>query len=119
MGERCLVGVMNNPQVAIARAELAKVAHNSNTCEGGVCVVHNPSNHGMQEWTFLYRSDRNIVERICPHGIGHPDPDQIYWWNSSGLDYQGIHGCDGCCHLAKVCTEALGDQIDSWVINEK
>jgi hypothetical protein len=32
------------------------------------------------------------MERICEHGIGHPDPDQIM------RDEAGwVHGCDGCC----------------------
>lgn len=30
-----------------------------------------------------------MMERMCPHGIGHPDPDEIT------LDV--VHGCDGCC----------------------
>ncbi len=44
----------------------------------------------MREWPQNYRSDLNMMERICPHGVGHPDPDDIY-----GV-YDG-HGCDGCC----------------------
>ena len=39
-----------------------------------------------------WRIDRYIVERICPHGIGHPDPNQIL-----PTDDDGQHGCDGCC----------------------
>ena len=39
-----------------------------------------------------WRIDRYIVERICPHGIGHPDPNQIL-----PTDDDGRHGCDGCC----------------------
>ena len=34
------------------------------------------------------------MERICDHGIGHPDPDEFRIRN--GED-DGIHGCDGCC----------------------
>ena len=40
---------------------------------------------------FIYRVDRNCIEWICPHGIGHPI------WDGNN-DY--VHGCDGCCsHL--------------------
>jgi hypothetical protein len=34
------------------------------------------------------------MERICSHGIGHPDPDDISIIN--GKD-DGAHNCDGCC----------------------
>jgi hypothetical protein len=43
------------------------------------------------------------MERICPHGVGHPDPDDLAYRISiakkMGKDtkYLGIHGCDGCC----------------------
>jgi len=56
------------------------------------CVVHHPSQHPMRMWPMHWRMDRYIVERICPHGIGHPDPDQIF-----PIDDDGRHGCDGCC----------------------
>lgn len=29
------------------------------------------------------------MERICPHGVGHPDPDDT--------NPDTVHGCDGCC----------------------
>jgi hypothetical protein len=43
----------------------------------------------MKEWPQNWREDRGIMERICPHGIGHPDPDDP--------TTDKIHGCDGCC----------------------
>ena len=33
------------------------------------------------------------MERTCPHGVGHPDPDSP-WAHDS---HEWIHGCDGCC----------------------
>lgn len=63
--------------------------HDSDKCAGEHCVIHNPSDHHMREWPTHFRSDRGITERICPHGIGHPDPDDI--------TADRIHGCDGCC----------------------
>lgn len=64
--------------------------HSPEICQGRPCVIHNPSDHHMREWPTHYRFDRRIMERICPHGIGHPDPDDPF----TG---RGIHGCDGCC----------------------
>lgn len=34
------------------------------------------------------------MERICKHGIGHPDPDDLKVQSSWA---EGVHGCDGCC----------------------
>jgi hypothetical protein len=48
-----------------------------------------------QEW----RTDRAIMERICPHGVGHPDPDEYKIRGKNGK-YELVHGCDGCCEGA-------------------
>lgn len=37
------------------------------------------------------------MERICPHGVGHPDPDSLAYLDAVGVKGAGIHGCDGCC----------------------
>lgn len=63
--------------------------HTMDKCIRANCTVHNRSDHHMLEWPQNWRSDRGIMEVICPHGIGHPDPDEIK---------KGLHGCDGCCH---------------------
>lgn len=52
----------------------------------------------MREWPLHWRSDRGIFERICPHGIGHPDPDCMRFYLEYHEDISaGVHGCDGCC----------------------
>jgi hypothetical protein len=58
------------------------------------CTIHAPSDHHMVDWPQLWRDDRQIMERICPHGIGHPDPDDLAVRTRAGF---GVHGCDGCC----------------------
>ena len=65
--------------------------HQRSQCEGRICMIHNPSIHHMRGFPTHWREDRHIMERICPHGIGHPDPDCIYAMKDT------IHGCDGCC----------------------
>lgn len=35
-----------------------------------------------------------LVEDICEHGVGHPNPE---WLQEHGKEMDGIHGCDGCC----------------------
>ena len=37
------------------------------------------------EPTKRMRFDRSFMERICVHGVGHPEGDDL------------MHGCDGCC----------------------
>jgi hypothetical protein len=39
-----------------------------------------------------------MMERICPCGVGHPDPDDLAFKKRMGMDdSEGIHGCCGCC----------------------
>lgn len=65
--------------------------HDETKCWGTACVVHNPSEHHLRDWPLYWRNDRKIFERICPHGVGHPDPDDVAYTGD------GVHGCDHCC----------------------
>jgi hypothetical protein len=75
--------------------------HAATECQGRHCVIHNPSAHPMRDWPLVWRSDRQLMERICPHGVGHPDPDHVAFLaqfvsaEAAALHQQ--HGCDGCC----------------------
>lgn len=71
---------------------LLENVHSRRACKGEPCVVHNPSNHHMRRMRQIWRNDRGIAERICDHGIGHPDPDTPATVNT-------MHGCDGCCYV--------------------
>lgn len=66
--------------------------HKKDQCLGENCTIHNVSDHHMKDWPQNWRGDRRIMERICEHGIGHPDPDDIRV--AAG---DNVHGCDGCC----------------------
>lgn len=66
-------------------------------CRHRACVVHSPSDHHMRGWSLVWREDRKLFERTCPHGVGHPDPDQFEYWRETHQEFQGVHGCDGCC----------------------
>ncbi len=65
------------------------------------CAIHGPSDHHMRYWPTYWRQDLLSFERLCEHGIGHPDPDSLRYIQ----DHQGVsmmravstHGCDGCC----------------------
>jgi hypothetical protein len=67
--------------------------HTPETCAGEACTLHNRSDHSMRKFPQHWRGDRGIMERICPHGVGHPDPDSP--WPADSAEW--IHGCDGCC----------------------
>ena len=71
--------------------------HTKQDCVGPFCCIHNPSHHHMREWPTYWLEDRYLMERICPHGIGHPDPDHIAHLSQAVQDSESVHGCDGCC----------------------
>jgi hypothetical protein len=76
--------------------------HEKWICKGNYCCIHNPSDHHMKDWPTNWRQDRFMMERICPHGIGHPDPDDIAWKKRMGYNADAVHGCDGCCTERKI-----------------
>jgi hypothetical protein len=55
------------------------------------CVIHNQSDHNMKHLPLLWRPDGFFFERVCEHGVGHPDPDD------AAFQEINVHGCDGCC----------------------
>ena len=67
------------------------MVHDREICEGQICPIHNPSDHHMRDWPTNWRYDRGMMERICPCGVGHPDPDD--------RAEDTIHGCCGCCAI--------------------
>jgi hypothetical protein len=84
--------------------------HAAELCAGRSCVIHNPSDHHMRDWPMNWRADRHMMERVCPHGVGHPDPDEAAYQKIKaaqtvvgyGQEVRtdgdvGVHGCDGCC----------------------
>jgi len=65
------------------------IAHDEDACLGWACCIHRRTDHHMRHMPQHWRSDRKIMERICEHGCGHPDPDDP--------TTDTVHGCDGCC----------------------
>lgn len=70
--------------------------HPATLCAGRPCCLHNPSEHSMRDFPLNWRGDRGIMERLCAHGVGHPDPDDAAYRATVG-DGDTTHGCDGCC----------------------
>lgn len=72
--------------------------HDPKNCEGRGCAIHDhPSDHPLKDAPLNWRIDRGILERACPHGVGHPDHDSAAYLASIGQGFENIHGCDGCC----------------------
>lgn len=76
--------------------------HTKDKCTDHNCCIHNSSYHPLRNCPTHWRDDLGTMERICKHGIGHPDPDDLAFKNidktSSSPDYDyGEHSCDGCC----------------------
>ncbi|MBF9135194.1 hypothetical protein I0C86_40665 [Plantactinospora sp. S1510] len=69
------------------------VTHGADDCLPP-CTIHSPSNHPMIGWPQNWRGDRKSMERVCEHGVGHPDPDDLQVRVRRGAR---VHTCDGCC----------------------
>lgn len=75
--------------------------HDPANCVGQACCIHNPSEHPLRLAPLNWRADRDIIERVCRHNIGHPDPDGLAFLarlnGPEWADGASVHGCDGCC----------------------
>lgn len=51
--------------------------------------------HHMRDWPVrvVMRRGGRRLERLCPHGYNHPDPD----WKAVASEQSSLHDCDGCC----------------------
>lgn len=80
--------------------------HGKDQCSGESCCIHNPSVHPLADAPLDWRPERALIERVCDHGVHHPDPDdRAHWERKIGtdpvaeefLDARAEHPCDGCC----------------------
>lgn len=95
--------VVEGDTATLPNGQVLVGVHPGTACEGRGCPIHHPTDHPMVTWPLLWRGDRGLMERTCPHGVGHPDFDDIIWRRSLGVVgyvYRAleIHGCDGCCN---------------------
>ena len=75
------------------------IHHVAADCDDRPCPFHRPSLHPMIEERMHLR-ESGLIERLCKHGVGHPDPDSAsYMEEMMGHEpgTWGVHGCDGCC----------------------
>lgn len=69
--------------------------HDSSDCLGNWCCIHKPMPGPWHAWPRYWRSDRAIMERICPCGVGHPVVEDYERFVVLGQAWQLIHGCCG------------------------
>jgi hypothetical protein len=87
--------------VQIPEGPMLRNVHPAANCEGRGCVIHHPSNHKMRHWPAKW-VDHGVglhAERYCQHRVGHPDPDDLAFYDSVGINKRE-HDCDGCCDAA-------------------
>ncbi|MGW5720809.1 hypothetical protein ACWEVP_31870 [Amycolatopsis sp. NPDC003865] len=85
--------------VGLTGGSLILWAHNWERCAGQPCCVHNPSDHPLRDAPMRWRTDLDFMERVCSHGIAHPDPDDL----SVQRGMVQAHGwCDGCCRRGEL-----------------
>ena len=88
--------------------------HPPENCEGHHCVIHAPSRHPLvyapTHWRVRTEFDPHdfehviqVMERICPCGVFHPDPVDVAVVTRTKGDewgFVGAHECceKGCCH---------------------
>ena len=87
---------MNVAYTELEHSAIRLATHLKGSCLGEWCTIHNRSDHPMRSFPQFWRADRAIMERICSHGDGHPDPDE-YKLHREGGEVELVHGCDGCC----------------------
>lgn len=91
------------PVLGLARGKGILRTHGQAACEGQACPIHHPSDHPLNAAPLNWRADRGLMERLCEHGIGHPDPDDLAYKRRtmSEADFEArafdVHSCDGCC----------------------
>lgn len=97
---------MSGPQVVVLEGGQRIWAHPREACAGETCCVHNPSQHHMSEFPQIWFDDTKSMARRCPHGVYHPDPDEVAFRKKRpGMWQQGWHPC---C-LSKCCDPQIID----------
>lgn len=77
--------------------------HERTQCIGTWCAVHQPMPGPWADWPRSWRTDRAIMERTCPHGVGHPVAEMYEHSVAQGRAYDLVHGCCADC----ICSPRL------------
>lgn len=102
--------------VELEHSSVKIIGHNPRNCKGETCCLHNRSDHRMRDFPQHWREDRKLMERMCAHGVGHPDPDALAHIEAvdgkEAADIESVHGCDGCCSAATAEERAIQRDLE-------
>lgn len=89
---------MGMERIAIHGGRIISVHKENDGCCTHGCPIHHPTDP-HKDWPLVWRDDRYLFERLCPHGVGHPDLDSLNYLERMGKNFthESAHGCDGCC----------------------
>lgn len=95
--------ILSNNSVQLNEQDVIQGVHHQEKCTG-YCYIHNKSKHPLRHNPLKINLDTGLLERICEHGIGHPDVDYLHAREESGEDitFMGVHSCDGCCQHTEI-----------------
>lgn len=90
--------ILSNSSIQLNERDIIQGVHHKENCTG-YCYIHNKSKHPLRHNPLKINLENGLLERICEHGIGHPDIDYLNAREESGEDitFMGVHSCDGCC----------------------
>lgn len=75
-------------------------------CVGEWCPIHRPMPGPWSNWPRQWSDERDIMERVCPHGIGHPVAEMYQWAMERGRGFDLVHGCCSSCICSPACGQA-------------
>lgn len=85
--------------------------HPRGVCMGTWCCIHAPMPGPWESWPRWWREDRGIMERTCPHGVGHPVAEMYEPAIAMGHEGMLVHGCYCGCPCSPV-------DLPSWAVKE-
>lgn len=99
----------------LEHTEVALMGHGPDRCGGRPCSLHNRTDHALRHFPQRWNNDERVMERVCVHGIGHPDPDHVFYVKHvRRVRYDDDHDCDGCCGLLKDIPRRPARQYATW-----
>lgn len=92
--------------VLLELGQVIKV-HDRDQCIGQWCAIHQPMPGPWSGWPRWWRDDINVMERICPCGIGHPVAEMYEWTITADKEHLLNHGCcmEHQCHAQPATSE--------------
>lgn len=88
--------------------KIANVHNETGDCRRFGCAIHAPSGHTLRDWPTRWNDTARAIERVCEHGVAHPDPDHLGFLERSTGDARAVfaeHACDGCCQAGLPVSE--------------